>query len=310
MNKIHGVIPPMVSPFTAKGDLDCDAFVSNIEKWNKDKLAGYLVIGSNSETVYLSEKEKLELVKLTVEHAKKGRLIMVGSGLESARETIKLTNKCAKLGAHCALVLTPFYYSSSMDSKAMIRFFTEVADHSDIPVLIYNVTKFTHVNIGADAVAELSRHKNIVGMKDSNGDVPQLATFLRVADPAFQIMTGTYGAWYPALTMGMTATISAMANCCRNEIAETQELYEAGKHKESFALYQRMFPVNAAVTGTFGIAGLKYACDYLGYSGGHVRNPLADCTQVQQEQLRAIIDKALQRKATLSRRAAVPKKKS
>ena len=293
----------MVTPFKAKGELDTGAFVSNIEKWNKDRLAGYLVIGSNSETVYLSEKEKLELVKLTVQHAKKGRLIMVGSGLESARETVKLTNKCAKLGAHCALVLTPFYYGSSMDSKAMIRFFTEVADNSDIPVLIYNVTKFTHVNIGADAVAELSRHKNIVGMKDSNGDVPQLATFLRVADPDFQVMTGTYSAWYPALAMGITATISAMANCSPNEIAETQELYNAGKHRESFELYQRMFPVNAAVTGTFGIAGLKYACDYLGYSGGHVRNPLADLSAPQQEQLIAILDKALGRQVPPSEKA-------
>ena len=293
MKKITGVIPAMVTPFTASGDIDMSAFVSNIEKWNKDRLAGYLVIGSNSESVYLSEDEKLELVKLTARHAEKDRLIMAGSGMESARETIKLTNKCAKAGAHCALILTPFYYGSAMDSKAMIRFFTEVADNCDIPVYIYNVIKFTHINIGADAVAELSRHKNIAGMKDSNGDVPQLATFLRVASPDFQIMTGSYGAFYPALTMGICAIISAMANCCPNEIAETQELYEAGKQKESFDLYQRMFPVNAAVTGSFGIAGLKYACDYLGYSGGHVRNPLADCTESQKEQLRAIIDTAL-----------------
>ena len=295
MKKIHGVIPPMVTPFKADGEMDTGAFVSNIKKWNKARLTGYLVIGSNSETVYLSEEEKLELLKLTVEHAEKDRLIMIGSGLESSRETIKLTNKCAKIGAHCALVLTPFYYGSAMDSKSLIRYFKEVADHSDIPILIYNVTKFTHVNIGADAVAELSRHKNIVGMKDSNGDVPQLATFLRVADPAFQVMTGTYSAWYPALTMGISATISAMANCCPNEIAETQELYEEGKLAESFALYQRMFPVNAAVTGTFGIPGLKYVCDYLGYSGGFVRNPLCDSTDAQKEQLKAIVDKALKR---------------
>ena len=298
----------MITPFKKNGDLDTIAFVSNVEKWNKTRLAGYLVIGSNSETAYLSEEEKLELVKLTVEHAEKGRLIMAGSGLESARETIKLTNKCARLGAHCALVLTPFYYSSSMDSKAMIRFFTEVADNSEIPILIYNVTKFTHVNIAADAVAELSRHKNIIGMKDSNGDVPQLASFLRVADPSFQVMTGTYGAWYPALAMGITGIISAMANCCPNEIAETQELYEAGKHQDSFDLYQRLFPINAAVTGTFGVAGLKYACDYLGYSGGHVRNPLADCSETQQEQLRSIMDKALKSKAALHDKAALENK--
>ena len=93
--------------------------------------------------------------------------------------------------------------------------------------------------------------------------------------------------------MGLSGIISAMANCCPNEIAETQELYEAGNIKEAFNLYQRMFPLNAAVTGAFGVSGLKYACNYLGYLGGHVRNPLSDCGETQQVQLRAIIDKAL-----------------
>jgi 4-hydroxy-2-oxoglutarate aldolase len=105
-------------------------------------------------------------------------------------------------------------------------------------------------------------------------------------------MTGTFSAWYPALAFGITATVSAMANCCPNEIAETQDLFDAGKTAESFALYQRFFPVNAAVTGTYGIPGLKYATEYRGYTGGHVRNPLADCSETQKEQLRAILDKA------------------
>lgn len=287
----------MITPFKTNGDVDYDNFVSNIRKWNGDKLAGYLVIGSNSETVYLSEEEKLELVRLTAENAAPGRQVMVGSGLESARETITLTNKCAKLGAHCALVLTPFYYGGSMTTKALIRYFEAVADNSEIPILIYNVTKFTHVNISAEAVAELSKHPNIVGMKDSNGDVPQLATFLRVADPSFQVLTGTFAAWYPALTLGITATISAMANCCPNEIAEVQELFDAGDWEGARRVYQRMFPVNAAVTGTFGIPGLKFATDYTGYSGGSVRNPLMDSSDEDKTKLTAILEKALVRKA-------------
>jgi 4-hydroxy-2-oxoglutarate aldolase len=282
----------MITSFKQNGDVDYDGFASNVQKWNKDQLTGYLVIGSNSETSFLSEEEKLKLVDLTVKNAAKGRFTMVGSGMDSARETIKLTNKCADLGADCALVLTPFYYDGSMTSPALIRFFSEVADHTKIPILIYNVTKFTHVNIGADAIAELSKHQNIVGMKDSNGDVPQLATELRVADPSFQVMTGTYSAWYPALGLGITGIISAMANCCPNEIAETQKLFEEGKTKESLALYQRMFPVNGAVTGAYGIPGLKYVSDLMGYTGGYVRNPLMDSTEAQKEQLRAILAKA------------------
>lgn len=293
MEKLKGVLPPMITPFKENGDVDYDGFVSNIEKWNKDKVAGYVVIGSNSETVYLSEEEKLELVRLTVETAAPGRHVMVGSGLESARETIRLTNRCAELGAQSALLLTPFYYGAAMNSRALVKYFTAVADSSDIPILIYNVSKFTHVNIPADAVEELSKHENIVGMKDSNGDVPQLATFLRVADPSFQVMTGTFSSWYPALTLGITAIISAMANCCPNEIAEVQALFEAGRYEASRDLYQRMFPVNAAVTGTFGIPGLKYAAEYMGYTGGHVRNPLSDSSAEEKEKLRAILDKAL-----------------
>jgi 4-hydroxy-2-oxoglutarate aldolase len=293
MNKINGVIPPMITPFKENGDVDFDGFVSNIHKWNNDKLAGCLVIGSNSETVYLSEEEKLELTKLTVKNASKDRHIIVGSGMESARETIKLTNKCAALGAHSALVLTPFYYGGAMTSKALIRYFTTVADAADIPILLYNVTKFTHVNIGADAVAELSRHPKIIGMKDSNGDVPQLANFIRVADPGFQVMTGTFGAWYPALALGITGIISAMANCCPNPIAEVQELFIANKLEESRALYHRYFPVNAAVTGAFGIPGLKYAATKMGYTGGCVRNPLIDSSDEDKLKLDAILDKAV-----------------
>jgi len=296
MQKIKGVLPPMVTPFKENGDVDYDGFISNVQKWNKDKMAGYLVIGSNSETVYLNEEEKLELVRHTVENAAPGRVIMAGTGLESTRETIAFTNKCAKLGAQAALVLTPFYYGSSMTTSALIKYFTAVADASDIPVLLYNVSKYTHVNMSAEAITELSRHPNIVGMKDSNGDVPQLATFLRVADPSFQVMTGTYSAWFPALALGVTGIVSAMANCCPNEITETQELFEAGKFEDARNLYQRMFPVNAAVTGAFGVSGLKFATDYAGYTGGYVRSPLLDLGDEDKGKLTKILEKVGVRK--------------
>lgn len=289
----------MITPFTESSGVDYYGFSSNIKKWNEDKLAGYLVIGSNSETVYLNKEEKLELVRLTVQNVAAGHHIMVGSGMESARETITLTNKCAALGAHSALILTPNYCGGAMTPKALIRYYTTVADASDIPVLLYNVTKYTHVNLGADVIAELSKHPNIVGMKDSNGDVPQLANNLRVADPSFQILTGTFASWFSALGLGITATISAMANCCPNEAAEVQELYEAGKTDEARELYLRMLPVNAAVTGTYGIAGLKFACDYAGYTGGHVRNPLIDSSDEDKAKLTVILEKAVIRQPAI-----------
>lgn len=287
--QIKGVIPPMITPFKENGDLDYDGHVKNMLKWNKSNLAGYLVLGSNSETVYLTEEEKLKLVELTVKYAKEGRLILVGTGMESTRETISLTNKAAKLGAHAALILTPFYYGSNMNDKAIIKFFTEVADNTEIPILIYNVTKFTHFNISANAVKELCKHPNIIGMKDSNGDIAQLVKFKSVITDDFNLLVGTASAWYPALTLGIKASIMALANCAPDECIEVQKYYDDGEQDKAKETYIRMFPVNAAVTATYGVAGLKYACDLTGYEGGYVRGPLLPLNEEDKKKVSGIL---------------------
>lgn len=291
--KIKGVIPPMLTPFKENGDADYDAFISNMENWNQDKLAGYLVLGSNSETVYLTEEEKIQFMKFTVAHAQKGRHVMAGTGMESLRDTIKFTNMAARLGVHSALVLTPFYYGGNMTSEALIKYFTTLADNSDIPILIYNVPKFTHLNIKADAVAALSTHPNIIGMKDSLGDVPQLATFKRIVPEEFNLMVGTASAWYPALALGIEAGIMALANTNPNECALVQEEFEKGNWEKSRLVYQAVFPINTTITATYGIAGLKYAADVMGYKGGFVRSPLLDLAASDKEKIDGIIEKAL-----------------
>ena len=291
-DKIKGVFPPMMTPFTETGEVDYDGHVRNMERWNEDQLSGYLVLGSNSETAYLNEEEKIKLVELTVKHAKKDRIILAGTGLDSARETITLTNKAADLGAHAALILTPSYYHAKMNDDAQISFFTEVADKARIPVLIYNVTAFTHINISANAVGVLSRHPNIIGMKDSTGNVPQLVNFQRVMSDGFNLMTGTISAWYPALTLGVTAGIFAFANCSPNECSLVQKYFDEGNLEKARETYARIFPANAAITATYGISGLKYASDLLGYVGGYVRNPLLPLKDDEKKGIREIFKTA------------------
>ena len=291
--KIKGVIPPMITPFDENDDVDYDKFVANVEKWNEYDLVGYLVLGSNSETVYLTEEEKLKLVELTVKYRKEGKLVMVGTGMESTRDTIALTNKAADLGADCALILTPFYYGGKMNDEALINYFTEVADNVKIPVLIYNVTKFTHVNISPKAVGVLSKHPNIIGMKDSSGNIPQLIDFKSVVDmEKFNLMVGTASAWFPALTLGVEGSVMALANCNPGECVEVQKEFEAGNVEKAREIYERVFPVNSAVTGKYGIAGLKYACDLLGFSGGLVRKPLLQLKDEEKSGLKDILIKA------------------
>ncbi|MGE5678888.1 MAG: dihydrodipicolinate synthase family protein [Pseudomonadota bacterium] len=291
--QLKGVIPPMITPFTENEDLDYGMHVRNMELWGREELCGYLVLGSNSETVYLTEEEKLELIRLTVENTGKDKLILAGTGMESARETIRLTNKAAKLGIHGALVLTPFYYGSQMTNEALIRYFTQVADNSEVPVLIYNVPKFTHVNVPAEVVRELSRHPNIIGMKDSVGDVGQLVKFKSVIPEDFNLIVGTASAWYPALTLGINTGIMALANCMPRECIMVQKAYEEGRDKDARELYLKLFPVNTAVTATFGIAGLKYACELMGYHGGYVRSPLLMPKEEEKRKIEGIISAAV-----------------
>jgi 4-hydroxy-2-oxoglutarate aldolase len=290
--KIRGAIPPMLTPFKEDETVDYDAHLRNMEKWRKEGLGGYLVLGSNSETCYLTEDEKLKLVELTVKAAGKEGFVLAGTGMESARETICLTNKAARLGAHAALILTPFYYGGMMTDAALIAYYTRLADASDIPVLIYNVTKFTHVNISAAAVKVLARHPNIVGMKDSSGDIPQLVRFKSVIPEDFNLMTGTAAAWFPALTLGVKAGIMALANCAPGACVKVQQAYDAGDPETARKIYERVFPVNTAVTATYGIAGLKYASELTGYSGGAVRNPLLPLNEDQKVKVREILSAA------------------
>ena len=115
---IRGVLPPLITPFSESGSVDFEAFGRNIERMNDTGLCGYLVLGSNGETPYIDEKDKIELVRLCAKKAAPGKLIMAGTGLESTSSTVELTRRAADAGAQCALVLTPSYYHEQMGDDA------------------------------------------------------------------------------------------------------------------------------------------------------------------------------------------------
>jgi 4-hydroxy-2-oxoglutarate aldolase len=291
--QITGVIPPMATPFTRDGEVDFDAHVHNMALWNEHPLAGYLALGSNSEAVYLTEREKLRLIELTAEYAAPGRLVMAGTGMESTRETIHLTREAARAGAQAALVVTPFYYKDQMTDQALIAHFSKIADDSPIPVLIYNVVKFTGISISVKALEILSRHGNIAGMKDSSGNIPLLVQYQAVAAGDFNLLVGTASAWYPALTLGVKGIITALANCAPAECIKVQTLFDKGQRAEAEALYRRLFPLNHAVTATYGVPGLKYACALRGYRSGYVRSPLMELDDREKGEVKGIVEDVL-----------------
>ena len=290
-SELRGIFPPITTPFI-DGRLACDKLAANIERWNKTGLAGYVAFGSNGEYNYLSEPEKLEVVRTVAGAAAPGMKIIAGTGCESTWETIHLTNACARLGAHAALVVTPHYYGGRMNEAALLKHFTAVADAADIPVLIYNVTKFTHIQVSLGLVAQLSRHPNVIGIKDSNGNVSFLGEMLNCVDSDFSVLVGTAGALFGALSLGCAGGVLALANVAPEACVRILDLAGKGDFAEAARNQKRMLPVNTAVTATYGVPGLKAALDMLGYFGGDPRSPLLPASEKEKAEIREILVRA------------------
>ena len=287
----HGIFPPIPTPFI-NGNIAYDELAANIEKWSKTGLKGLVAMGSNGEYIYLSAEEKRKFVEKVVEITPDHMLVIAGTGCESTQETIELTRDCAARGVHAALVVTPHYYGGRMNEAALHAYFTTVADQSPIPILLYNVPKFTHINLTTGCVAQLSRHPNIVGIKDSTGNVIQLGDIANQVDAGFNLLVGTAGALFGALTLGCVGGVLALANVAPQICVRIYQLVQEGKFEEAKKLQLKMIPVNQAVTATYGVPGLKAAMDMLGYFGGDPRPPLLPSSEKEKSEIREILKKA------------------
>jgi 4-hydroxy-2-oxoglutarate aldolase len=176
-----------------------------------------------------------------------------------------------------------------MTGDALVRHYQTVADAVPIPVLIYNVPKFTGVDMEAGAIARAAEHPNVIGTKDTSGNIAKLADTVRLARPDFQVLAGSAGFFLAGLAVGAVGGILALANIAPQKAIDIYRLFQEGKLGEAAELQRQMLPVNAAVTATMGIPGLKAALDMLGYYGGRVRPPMLDLTESQREALQAIL---------------------
>jgi 4-hydroxy-2-oxoglutarate aldolase len=286
---LKGIMPPIPTPFDAAGDVHHGALVDNLERWNQYDLRGYVVLGSNGEGVYLDETEKVHVWETARRAIPADKLLVAGTGAESTRQTIAITLRAADAGADAALVVTPHYYGPKMTPDSLVQHYVRVADASPIPILIYNVPKFTNVNMGAAAVARAAEHPNIAGIKDTSGNITQLADTVRVVGSDFQVLAGSASFLLAGLSVGAVGGILALANIAPEKGLEMTHLFEAGARDEAAELQRWMIPVNSAVTARFGIAGLKAAMDMLGYYGGPVRSPLLEITEDERRTLRKIL---------------------
>src|SRR5918995_1309645 len=185
--RFAGIYTPIVTPFNADGDLDERGMIANVDRYLASPLTGLVVLGSNGEAAQLEDDEADRVIARVRDRVPQNRPLLVGTGRESTRATIAATKRAARIGADAVMVRTPSFYKPQMTSDAFVRHFTEVADASPVPVLVYNVTMYTGVNLLPDAVEQLSEHPNIVGLKDSGNDMLQIADYLSRAKPHFTV---------------------------------------------------------------------------------------------------------------------------
>ncbi len=267
-----GVLPPIPTAFDADGGLDREGFAHNLRQWDATDLAGYVVCGSNGESVHLSDEESVECFRLA--KATTDKFLIAGTGRPSTRHTIELTRAAANAGVKAALIVPPAYYRSAMNETVLETHYRAIADAVPIPVVLYYVPKFAPVEFSPSLVARLSEHPNIAGIKDTSGNPAFLATILRDTSPGFRVYAGLGSHLFASTCLGAHGGILALANVAPRRCVRIFEGTRAGRFDESRAEQTALLDVNAAVTARFGVAGLKCALEHLGYRVGAPRPPL------------------------------------
>ncbi|MGA2145525.1 MAG: dihydrodipicolinate synthase family protein [Bryobacteraceae bacterium] len=284
--KLQGIFPPITTPFDHAGEIYWSKIAHNVEKWNRTTLAGYVVMGSTGESVHLTAEEKTQVWEAVAKHAAPEKLLIAGTGMESVRETVSLTNRAAELGYKAAMVRTPHYYKNLINrADAQTLYYRAVADQSRLPLIIYNWPQATGVDIPVEAVVALSEHPNVVAIKESSGNLEKVMQMIREVRHGFQVLVGSAPTLWPSLLMGATGAILAYANAAPYSVIAIWEAYRTREEAAGLDWQNRIGRAAALVTTKYGVPGLKYAMDLNGYYGGPPRLPLSVPTPAAKQEI-------------------------
>ena len=273
MLKIQGIFPPIPTPFVDQA-VSYAHLAENIKQWNHYHLSGYVLLGSNGEKVMLKKSEALQSIETAVKYIPADKQIIIGAGNESVQGTIDFLKQAHRIGGNAALIISPHYYKDQMKGKELEAYFSEVAEYSSLPIILYNVPKFCGLEIPLDTVANLSEHPNIIGMKDSSGNFNYFQTLISFNLKKFHLIVGNASTLMPSLVMGASGGILALANIAPQICLDIYHAVMRGQIKEARKLQLSILQLNQLTTTVYGIGGLKFALDQIGMFGGKPRKPL------------------------------------
>jgi 4-hydroxy-2-oxoglutarate aldolase len=271
--KLMGVFAPITTPFDEEGEVAYGKLRQNMEFYSDSRLKGYLALGSNGENKSLTNEEKEKVLRTIIKNKHKDQVVMAGCIFESTRETIEFAKIAQDLGADFITLLPPSYFKKEMTDPVLLRYFSDVANSLDTPCLVYNAPQFCGgTTLSVNLVKELAKHPNIVGVKDSS--TGNIESFLLAVRDIFNVMPGSANFFVNGLIMGAPGGVISLANVLPEITCKLYDLTVSKQYEEAFKLNERVILLNKTVSGTGGVAAVKYAMDLAGLYGGLPRLPL------------------------------------
>jgi 4-hydroxy-tetrahydrodipicolinate synthase len=289
--KIHGIIPPVATPMRDNEDLDLPRL-----KWFLDRLIdagvhGIFVLGTNSEFYALDEREKQEVIATAVAHVNKRVPMFAGTGAETTREVVRLTKMAEREGADGVSIITPYFITPTQ--QEIFDHYRRIAEATTLPVLLYNnPSTCGGLKIDVDTVARLAEIPNILGVKDSSGDLQNTVEYIRVVPERFAVMMGRDTLIFPALMMGARGAVPATGNIAPKLLVEIYEKFRQRDLEGSKAAQRRLNPIRLALALGTPPGGVKSALNLMGISVGPSRSPVAPLSADKQQKMRAILAEA------------------
>lgn len=269
--RLTGIFAPITTPFV-NDEVSFEHLEANMRKYKHSPLNGFFALGSNGESKSLTEDEKLKVLEIVLREKADHQLVMAGTGYESTRQTVAFSKKVAAMGADFVSLVTPSYFKKRLTDEAMIAYYENVADALSIPVLAYNAPGFTGMTLSANVVLKISQHPNIAGMKDTSAS--NMSSYLDACGDDFDILAGTISTLFTAMLLGATGGVVSIADAFPDPCLELFLKCNSGDIRGARKIHNMLFRLNQSVSGSYGVAGVKYAMDLAGYHGGDPRLPL------------------------------------
>ena len=289
--QIRGIIPPVATPMQSNEDLDLPRFKWFLDHLIHEGVHGVFVLGTNSEFYALDEREKQEVIATAVGHVNRRVPVFAGTGAESTREAVRLTRMAEREGVDGVSVITPYFVSPSQ--QEIYDHYRRIAENTSLPVVLYNnPSTCGGLKIDVDTVARLAEVPNILGIKDSSGDLQNTIEYIRVVPDRFAVMQGRDTLIYPALVFGAKGAIPATANIAPALCAQIFEAFERGDHAAAKVAQLRLNPIRLSLNLGTAPGGVKAALATLGMSIGPSRSPIAPLPADKQQKMREALVRA------------------